>query len=191
MNSTKKREKIPEIRFSHLSNRVRFLVRFLRGSVQTATQARRILVFLAVTIILSSMLSLFWGLHEFRFLFATAPTQQAAIPRLWEFVSIQAIILVAGLGVVLWIGRKLIRRLEIMQNSVQHEKHMEGLLPICSHCKKVRLEGAERTRQDSWIAIESYIQEHTDATFTHGLCPHCAHELYPTIFRTEQARSSR
>lgn len=61
-------------------------------------------------------------------------------------------------------------------------KHLEGLLHICAQCKKVRLEGVESTRQDSWIAIEQYIEDHTDAEFSHGLCPDCAHQLYPTIF---------
>ncbi len=153
-----------------------------------ATQARRILVYSAVTLLVSTLLSLFWGYRELVYQFATGPMQQAAMPRLWQFVSLQAIVLGAGLGFVVWVGNKLIRRIEIMQDSIEHMKHMDGLLPICSHCKKVRLEGAERTRQDSWIAIEKYVQDHTDATFTHGLCPHCAHELYPTIFRNEQVQ---
>ncbi len=187
----KKREKFPEIHFSHLSDRFRSLTGFLPGKTQMAAQARRILAFLAVTLLLSTMISLFWGFREFAPPFDTGPTQEAAMPKIWQFVSLQAMILGAGLVMILWIGSKLIRRIENMQDSVLHMKHMDGLLPICSHCKKVRLEGAERTRQDSWIAIEKYIQDHTDATFTHGLCPHCAHELYPTIFRTERARSMK
>jgi PAS domain S-box-containing protein len=47
-------------------------------------------------------------------------------------------------------------------------KALSGLLPICSHCKKVRDD------QGYWNQIEAYLCEHTDATFTHGVCPECA-----------------
>jgi GAF domain-containing protein len=44
---------------------------------------------------------------------------------------------------------------------------LQGLLPICSYCKKIRND------QDSWEQLESYISEHTHATFSHGICPDC------------------
>ena len=50
-------------------------------------------------------------------------------------------------------------------------KHLKGMLPICSQCKKVRDDTGY------WNSIESYLSDHTDATFTHGVCPDCAQEL--------------
>jgi len=50
-------------------------------------------------------------------------------------------------------------------------KHLAGLLPICSLCKKVRDD------QNYWHQVESYIAEHTDATFTHSYCPDCFKKL--------------
>jgi hypothetical protein len=50
-------------------------------------------------------------------------------------------------------------------------KNLKGMLPICGHCKKIRDD------QGYWSQIESYLSEHTDATFTHGVCPDCAQEL--------------
>jgi CRP-like cAMP-binding protein len=47
-----------------------------------------------------------------------------------------------------------------------------GLLPICAHCKKIR-------EDDSWVSIEKYISDHSEAEFSHGLCPDCVEELYP------------
>jgi GAF domain-containing protein/ribosomal protein S27AE len=44
---------------------------------------------------------------------------------------------------------------------------LQGMLPICSYCKKIRND------QDSWEQLESYISEHTHATFSHGICPDC------------------
>lgn len=60
-----------------------------------------------------------------------------------------------------------------LQKTLQEVKTLRGFLPICAHCRKIR--------QDSgyWQQLEIYVQEHTDAKFTHGLCPDCTHKLYP------------
>lgn len=59
-----------------------------------------------------------------------------------------------------------------LQEALDNLKILRGLLPICSHCKKIR------DSQGDWEKIDSYIQKHTDATFTHGICPDCCEELY-------------
>ncbi len=56
-------------------------------------------------------------------------------------------------------------------------KTLSGLLPICSSCKKIRDD------KGYWKQIESYISEHSDALFTHGMCPDCAKEFYPDLFK--------
>jgi hypothetical protein len=65
-----------------------------------------------------------------------------------------------------------------LNKSLQHtlEKVLSGFLPICASCKKVKDD------QGKWHFIESYISAHTDAKFTHGLCPDCATKLYPDFF---------
>jgi hypothetical protein len=50
-------------------------------------------------------------------------------------------------------------------------KNLKGLLPICGHCKKIRDD------HGYWSQIEAYLSEHTEATFTHGVCPDCSSEL--------------
>jgi len=50
-------------------------------------------------------------------------------------------------------------------------RHLEGLLPICASCKKIR------DRHGNWVQIEGYIRDHSDAEFSHGYCPDCAKEL--------------
>lgn len=50
---------------------------------------------------------------------------------------------------------------------------IDGLLPICAHCKKIREDDG------SWVSIEKYITDHSEAEFSHGLCPDCVKELYP------------
>ena len=50
---------------------------------------------------------------------------------------------------------------------------LRGLIPICSGCKKIRND------QGFWEQIEMYIQNHSEAEFTHGLCPECSEKFYP------------
>ncbi len=54
-------------------------------------------------------------------------------------------------------------------------KKLSGMLPICSSCKKIRDD------RGYWNQIESYIRKHSDAQFSHGICPPCADELYRDI----------
>ncbi len=54
-------------------------------------------------------------------------------------------------------------------------KTLKGFLPICASCKNIRND------QGYWQQIESYIKEHSDADFSHGLCPTCAKKLYPDL----------
>lgn len=59
---------------------------------------------------------------------------------------------------------KVAQRILSLQN---HVSKLEGLLPICPQCKKIR------TAQEKWEAVETYIMKHTDALFSHGICPDC------------------
>ncbi len=54
-----------------------------------------------------------------------------------------------------------------------HVKTLTGLLPICTSCKKIRDD------QGYWNQLEIYILEHSEAEFTHGLCPECVKKFYP------------
>ncbi len=60
-----------------------------------------------------------------------------------------------------------------LQDSIAAVKTLRGLLPICASCKKVRDD------KGYWNQIESYITEHSEAEFSHGLCPDCSQKLYP------------
>ncbi len=62
------------------------------------------------------------------------------------------------------------------QAALAKVKTLSGMLPICSSCKKVRDD------KGYWSQIESYLQEHTEAEFSHSICPDCARQLYPEHF---------
>jgi len=59
-----------------------------------------------------------------------------------------------------------------LRHALAHVKRLQGLLPICMHCKSIRDD------QDTWHRLEAYLSEHTDARFTHSLCRSCRDEHY-------------
>ncbi|MEW6265380.1 MAG: hypothetical protein AB1641_20070 [Thermodesulfobacteriota bacterium] len=65
-----------------------------------------------------------------------------------------------------------------LEEALSHIAKLEGILPICANCKRIRIEGADPKDQNSWIAIESYIGDRTNARFSHSICPKCMKQLY-------------
>ena len=57
----------------------------------------------------------------------------------------------------------------------QRMRYLEGILPVCSSCKKIRDE------KGNWHEIELYVRERSDAEFSHGICPECKEKLYPEL----------
>jgi YesN/AraC family two-component response regulator len=64
-----------------------------------------------------------------------------------------------------------------LQKALAEIKTLQGILPICSCCKKIRND------QGYWQQIEMYIRDHSEAEFSHGICPECAKKMYPKYFR--------
>ncbi len=60
-----------------------------------------------------------------------------------------------------------------LQETLDQVNQLSGLLPICASCKKIRDD------KGYWNQIEAYIQDHSEAGFSHGICPECARKLYP------------
>lgn len=63
-------------------------------------------------------------------------------------------------------------RVKEVQHALSHIKNLEGILPICSYCHKIR------DAKDSWHRLEAYIMNHSEAQFSHSLCPHCRKKHY-------------
>jgi len=57
---------------------------------------------------------------------------------------------------------------------------LEGILPICSFCKKIRI-------NEEWIILDSYIREHSEADFTHSLCPSCMKIHYGDLIDSNES----
>lgn len=65
-----------------------------------------------------------------------------------------------------------------LRGALSEVKQLSGLLPICASCKKIRDD------QGYWNQIEEYIRTHTEAEFSHSICPDCVRELYPNLKRS-------
>ncbi len=73
-------------------------------------------------------------------------------------------------------GRELERTNKDLQEALDTIKALQGMLPICAGCKKIRDDDSGH-----WHNLETYIEKHSEATFTHGLCPDCMKRLYPQL----------
>jgi len=76
-----------------------------------------------------------------------------------------------------WAEQERERLIRELQKALSEVMMLSGLLPICSVCKKIRDD------QGYWQQVEEYIGAHSEAEFTHGICPECARKLYPEIFQ--------
>jgi len=66
-----------------------------------------------------------------------------------------------------------IRLISQLQRALAKVKQLSGLLPMCASCKKIRDD------KGYWNQLEAYISEHSEADFSHGICPECVEKLYP------------
>jgi PAS domain S-box-containing protein len=67
------------------------------------------------------------------------------------------------------------RLIHDLQDALANVKSLSGLLPICAGCKKIRDD------KGYWSQVESYIQKHSEARFSHGMCPDCLKKWYPDL----------
>ena len=63
-----------------------------------------------------------------------------------------------------------------LQDALENIKTLRGLLPMCAWCKKIRDD------KGYWQKVEDYVREHSDATFTHGICPECLKKVSPETY---------
>ena len=64
-----------------------------------------------------------------------------------------------------------------LKEALENIKTLKGIVPICSSCKKIRNDDGY------WERVEAYISEHSEAVFSHGICPDCIEKLYPDLVK--------
>jgi DNA-binding response OmpR family regulator len=69
--------------------------------------------------------------------------------------------------------QELLTRTQELEQALREVKVLRGFIPICAHCKRVR------TDTGDWQRLEDYVQKHSEAEFSHGICQPCMREMYP------------
>jgi CheY-like chemotaxis protein len=90
-----------------------------------------------------------------------------------------------GVGLrVAALQRRLADRVTELEHALAHVTQLQGLLPICMYCKKIRNDG------NYWTQVETYVSQHSGARFSHSICPECrAKHVEPELERLRQARA--
>lgn len=98
---------------------------------------------------------------------------------MWFYALLVVSIIGAGFGIYrlrVWQLLKREKELKVrIDEAIANIKVLGGLIPICANCKKIRDD------KGYWDQLEGYIQSHSEAHFTHGICPDCAKKLYPEL----------
>jgi len=66
-----------------------------------------------------------------------------------------------------------------LQTALEQIKTLKGIVPICAHCKKIRDD------KGYWEQVEAYVSKHSDAQFSHSICPDCRKEHYPQFSKAK------
>jgi DNA-binding response OmpR family regulator len=90
-----------------------------------------------------------------------------------------------GVGVqMLKVQKSLAERVEQLEQALSQVRQLQGMLPICSYCKKIRND------QNYWQKVEGYISDHADVEFSHGICPDCHSRVAGEIAERKKSRQA-
>ena len=86
---------------------------------------------------------------------------------------------------VIQLERSLRQKNRELSDALAHVKQLKGLLPICMFCKKIRND------ENYWLQIEDYVAKHSEADFSHGICPECMEKQYPEYMKKKKAQMKK
>jgi CheY-like chemotaxis protein len=99
----------------------------------------------------------------------------SALTNKWNYAAISRLKMEELEKMVQEKTRTLAETVKNLQDALANIKTLKGLLPICASCKKIRND------KGFWDHVETYVAEHSDANFSHGICPACIDKLYPEV----------
>jgi hypothetical protein len=102
-----------------------------------------------------------------------------------DIVTVAAVVN-AGIRIVVLAAFAVLVGSAVRARALSREVRMlKGILPICSFCNRIH------TKDDHWVRVDTYVSEHSEAQFSHGLCPECARKHYAEFYDTDVPASSR
>lgn len=111
-----------------------------------------------------------------------AAFNQPTVSEMWKVIFNRSLAVFAiWLTALLGLQRKISEEKQTIaiherEKALEETRILRGLLPVCASCKKIRDD------QGYWTQMETYIAAHSEADFSHSICPECAKKLYPEIF---------
>jgi sigma-B regulation protein RsbU (phosphoserine phosphatase) len=85
---------------------------------------------------------------------------------------------------VIQLEKTLLQKNQELSQALAQVKQLKGIVPICMHCKKIRND------KNYWQQVEEYVAEHTEADFSHSICPECLEKYYPDYAKKKKARAT-
>ena len=110
--------------------------------------------------------------------FPYAPFERSIRTAERHAIARHAIFFATALSILFFLGLKIMKLAGSLEESQRQIRTLEGILPMCANCKKIRNEGAKSNDPGAWVDVDSYIAGHSEVTFSHGICPECARKLY-------------
>jgi hypothetical protein len=137
------------------------------------------LILLEIVIVLILTVAWEFWFEGFTFGFINIDHEPEDLTERLEYIITSSVFVMIALIIPIWIIIRDFSRLEKtgaqLREALDNIKTLEGLLPICANCKKIRDDDGY------WQQAEVYIRNHSEARFSHGICPPCAKKLYPDL----------
>lgn len=107
---------------------------------------------------------------------ATVPEQALLLQMYLAIAAVTTLSLAAAIRARDDLHLALAGRAEDLRRALAEIRTLQGILPICGHCKRIRDDGGY------WEQLETYVRQHTDAEFSHGICPECGPKYYGDLW---------
>ena len=141
-------------------------------------------VHVVVSILILPPMRTTWLGYGIAFLYVAILTTRVTLfpaeNEVWTFSHFLKVATFPGM-VIVAVGAVMSSQVSVLQQALTRVKMLEGILPICSYCKKIRDEDGK------WHTIESFIDRTTEAKFSHGICPDC----YPAVMAEAESPHQR
>ena len=146
------------------------------GGVLAIDYATGKFIMFPILFVIPVMLAAWFSAKRTAYVLAVAlPLGRLAIASLFDkpdpfvFLAVNALIRMAVLGLLAFLVARTARQTKELNQRV---RQLEGILPICMFCKRIR------DGQENWQPVETYISQHSQANFSHGICAECAKKHY-------------